>query len=247
MAPCTNLILDFRRCRIWNGNGRYEEPMTEAVVTGSGAELARCPRARHASQVLRALAADPEPRLSLEELTRRLDDRSFGIVFLVMALINCMPLPPGVSTVTGVMMMLTAVQLLVGRHRLWLPGFIARRTIPRAGFRATVQRALPLLRRFEQMCRPRYSWLTRGRSERLIGLVVLILAFVITLPIPVIGNIPPGIAVAIIAVGLLERDGLAVLAGLAAGIAAFAINVGVVGAVAYAAFEPAGRLLRGAF
>lgn len=226
--------------------------MTEAVViaepdAGLGhTGLGQRQRPRHASQVLRALAADHAPRLSLDELTRRLDDRGFGIVFLVLALINCMPLPPGVSTVTGVMMMLTAVQLLLGRHRLWLPGFIARRSIPRAGFRAAVQRALPLLRRFERMCRPRYSWLTRGLSERLIGLVVLILAFVITLPIPVIGNIPPGIAVAAIAVSLLERDGLAMLAGLAAGIVAFAINVGVVGAVAYAAFEPAEQLLRNA-
>ncbi len=219
--------------------------MTEAVVAAeAGADLAPRPKARHASQVLRALAADADPRLSLEELTRRLDDRSFGIVFLVLALINCMPLPPGVSTVTGVMMMLTAVQLVLGRHRLWLPGFAARRTIPRAGFRAAVQRALPLLRRFERMCRPRQSWLTRGLSERLLGGVILVLAFVITLPIPVVGNIPPGIAVAIIAVGLLERDGLAVLAGLAAGVIAFAINVGLVGAVAYAAFEPAERLLR---
>ncbi len=219
--------------------------MTEAVASVEPvAGLARRrERARHASQVLRALAADAQPRLSFDELTRRLDDRSFGIVFLVMALINCMPLPPGVSTVTGVIMMLTAIQLMLGRHRLWLPGFVGRRTIPRSGFRAAVQRALPLLRRFERMCRPRYCWLTRGMSERLIGLAVLILAVVITLPIPVIGNIPPGVAVAIIAVSLLERDGLAVLAGLALGIVAFAINVSVVGAVAYAAFEPIGRFI----
>ena len=80
-------------------------------------------------------------------------------------------------------------------------------------------------------------------QRRLIGVIVLVLGFVITLPIPVIGNIPPGIAVAILAISLLERDGLAVLAGMAIGVVAFAINVGVVGAALFAVFAPAEQLI----
>lgn len=219
--------------------------MTEAsAATAAPASVVpSAAEAQHASEVLRALAADPNPRLSLDEVVSRLDDRTFGIVFLILALINCMPLPPGVSTVTGIAMMLAALQLALGRHRLWLPAALCRRSVSRSSFRAAANRALPWLERLERMCRPRYSWLTSGISERLLGVVVLVLAFVIMLPIPVIGNIPPGIAVAILAISLLERDGLAALAGMAVGIIAFAINISVVGAALFAIFAPAGRFI----
>ena len=199
--------------------------------------------AQHASEVLRTVAADPDPRLSSDEMVSRLDDRTFGIVFLILALINCMPLPPGVSAVTGVVMTLAALQLALGRHRLWLP----RRSPPTHGLaqrlRAAVDRALPLLQRFERMCRPRYSWLTSGLSERLIGVIVLALGFVITLPIPVIGSIPPGDrrrhpGDQPAGTGWPRRS-----RGMAIGVVAFAINVGVVGAALFAAFAPAEQLI----
>jgi len=47
----------------------------------------------------------------------------------------------------------------------------------------------------------------------LIGLVILVLGLIMILPIPLLGNIPPGIAATVIAIGLTERDGLIVLIG----------------------------------
>ena len=43
------------------------------------------------------------------------------------------------------------------------------------------------------------------------------------LPIPLIGNMPPGAAAAVIAVGITERDGVVVLAGLIGATAAILI------------------------
>jgi hypothetical protein len=134
---------------------------------------------------------------------------------------------------------------MFGRHRLWIPGFVRRRSLSRDLFRKATERAAPVLQRIEKLCRPRYGWLASGVSERLIGLVVLILAFVITLPIPIIGNIPPGLSVGILAIALIERDGLAVLVGAACGTVAFLINLGVVTAVVAAAWEGIQGLLAG--
>jgi hypothetical protein len=214
----------------------------EAAATPDRDELAD---RRRASQVLLAIALDASPRLSLEELLQQLGDRGFGLVLLILGLINCMPLPPGASTVFGATMMLVAAQLMFGRHRLWIPGFVRRRSLSRDLFRKAAERAAPVLQRIERLCRPRYGWLASGVSERLIGLVVLVLAFVITLPIPIIGNIPPGFSVAILAIALIERDGLAVLAGAACGTVAFLINLGIVTAVVTASWEGIQRLLVG--
>jgi hypothetical protein len=220
--------------------------MSDAALTvDENAASGEWSEAGRASDVLTAIAADPDPRLSFGELVGRLGDRTFGVVLLILGLCNAVPLFPGASTILGATMMLVALQLAIGRHQLWLPGFICRRTFSRSGFRKAVERVTPPLRRVERMCRPRYSWLASGPSERLIGVFVLVMAFIITLPIPVVGNIPPGIAVAVLAISLLERDGLAVLAGMGIGVVAFAINAGVVVTLAIAGIEAAQHFLAG--
>jgi len=60
-----------------------------------------------------------------------------------------------------------------------------------------------------------------------VGLVCLLLAIVLVLPIP-LGNIPPALAISMMALGILERDGLWVLAGLAAASASTVVVSGVV-------------------
>jgi hypothetical protein len=61
-------------------------------------------------------------------------------------------------------------------------------------------------------------------------LVVAVLGFVMILPIPFIGNMPPGFAAAVIALGMTERDGLIVLIGLVVSMAAIAIASAATGA-----------------
>ena len=67
--------------------------------------------------------------------------------------------------------------------------------------------------RAERLLRPRLLWLTCALGERLIGAVCLFLAVVLVLPIP-FGNMLPAAAISLLALGVLERDGLWVIAGL---------------------------------
>jgi hypothetical protein len=229
-----------------------DEGATPAVACFDSAKDTACadhadhrPDHRRASHLLLAMALQSESRLSFDELLHSLGDRGFGVVLLILALINCMPMPPGGSSVFGATMMVVAAQFIVGRHRLWIPGFVRRRSVSREMFRVVVERVAPYLQRIERLCRPRHEWLTSGVSERVIGLAVLILAFVISLPIPIVGNIPPSLSVAILAIALIERDGLAVLVGMACGTLAFLINLGVVTAIVAAVWEGVQRLSAG--
>jgi hypothetical protein len=218
--------------------------MTQIAATPSPAQPlpAAGPRERRrrASEILTQLAHQDTERLSFGDVLDSLGERSFGVLLLILALVNCIPMPPGGSTVFGGTMMLVGLQLLVGLREPWFPGFIRRRAIPRAAFRAGVDRVVPYLQRIERWTRPRASWLTTGIGERLAALFVVILSFVVSMPIPIVGNIPPSIAISIIAMGLIERDGLHYLGGVAAGIAAFAINAGVVAAIVAAAIQAFG-------
>lgn len=179
----------------------------------------------------------PGERISLGELVEGLGDRAFGLAMLVLALPMALPLSaiPGVSTVFGVPLCIIATQLALGWPRPRLPQSIATRSFARAELGRMIDRALPWLRRIERAVHPRWPWATGPAAERAIGLVCLVLAVVMALPIPG-GNQPPGIAISLFAVAVLERDGLFVLLGAVATVAAAVVLALVVGAFAGAAY-----------
>ncbi len=87
-----------------------------------------------------------------------------------------------------------------------------------------------MMQRLERFCRPRLALLTEPFGKVLIGLVVLVLGLVMILPIPFLGNMPPGFAASVIAIGVIERDGLVVLIGLVVSAAAIAVASAATGA-----------------
>jgi len=185
------------------------------------------------SEVLRELAYAEGDRISFREILLGLRHRAFGFTMLVFALPCCLPMPPGIPTVCGFALAIIALNLIAVRRRLWLPSAIADKSIARADLRRVVDRLLPYLQRLERYCRPRLAALTEPIGKVFIGLVVLVLGFIMILPIPLLGNMPPGAATVVIAIGVTERDGLVVLIGLLTAAAA----VAVAGAATWAAIH----------
>ncbi len=142
-----------------------------------------------------------------------LEERSAAALLLVLALPTMLPFANmGLSLPFGVLMILISVQLMLGRRRAWIPAVLARQTLPRPKFLAVVERIVPLLRRLEKAVRPRAT--PRGTwLDVPVGVLCLILSIIVTLPVP-FGNIVPGAAITVLALGLLERDGVAVALGL---------------------------------
>jgi hypothetical protein len=160
-----------------------------------------------------------------------LDDRGFGVLILIFALPNLVPVNiPLLSAVLGLPLVLLAAQLAYGRHKPWLPDWLARQSFPRLGFAAVVMHASPYLERAERLLRPRLPGLLSWTGERLIGVALLILALVLTAPIP-LGNWLPAFAIAIIGLALVEKDGVAVLIGLGVGVVGLAVVATVIGGV----------------
>jgi hypothetical protein len=134
---------------------------------------------------------------------------------------------PLLSAVLGLPLVLLAAQLTYGRHKPWFPRWLTQRSFPREGFANVVLRSLPYLERAERLLRPRLTLLLSWTGERLIGLAILILALVLFLPIP-FANWLPACAIAIIGLAIVEKDGLAVLVGIAVGVASLAVAAAVV-------------------
>jgi hypothetical protein len=196
----------------------------------------RAPDGERLSAVLRRLAAAAGGgRLSIEVLLAALSDRAFGALMLVFAAPNLIPLPiPGFSALTGLPLLYASAQLTLGWRRPWLPGWISRRSLAGDDFARAVAWGEPHLVKAERLLRPRLAPLTSPPAERLIGALCVVLSIVLFLPIP-LGNWLPALAICLFSLGLLEKDGLPVLAGLGVAAVGLVVAGGVIVALTRAA------------
>ena len=176
--------------------------------------------------MLRDLAAADRERIAIADILAAFGDRAFGALMLVFAAPNALPTPPGTSSVLGAPLLFITFQLMIGRSVLWLPRLITNRSVARADFARLVDRMAPWLEKAERLLRPRLTLLIGLVADRFIGAACLLLAVILFLPIP-LGNMVPALAIAAFAVGLIERDGVAVSVGWAATAAAAGILVAI--------------------
>ena len=163
------------------------------------------------SQLLPRLAEGQEERISIGDIISRLEGRAHTTLLVLFALPNVLPAIPGTSAITGMPLVYLALQMTLGQ-RPWLPAFIANRSFSRTGLATVMDQAKPWLERSERFLHPRLGALTRGRMERVIGVLMLLLAFAVVLPIP-FGNMIPALGIIFFSLGLMEEDGLWVIAG----------------------------------
>lgn len=204
-------------------------------MTAPGAHPAPETGARTSHLLLQAVRGEGE-RISVGDILDALDARAFGLATFAFALFSVIPMPPGIPTVVGIVLFIVSVQMVFGRQELWLPRFLTKRAFDRAGLVRELEKLQTRLEAVEKIARPRLIFLTGRLGTVLIGIVILIMAIVLILPLPPGGNFPPALACCVLGMGLAERDGLIVLIGLVASIAA--LFVASVLAVSLIAFLP---------
>lgn len=178
------------------------------------------------SEILRTISADPtREAVTVDDLIVLLGGRGRAGLILLFALPNVLPAPPGMSGVLGLPLLYLSLQMMLGRVP-WLPRIIGQRSVQRDRFALLVATAAPWLARAERMLRPRWYVFVNHGAERAIGGFCLLLAAVLALPIP-LGNMLPALAISLIALGVLERDGLWVLIGAVTGLVSLFILAGV--------------------
>ena len=194
------------------------------------------------SDIVRSI--DTSHDMSIGELVDSLGERAFGALMFIFAVPNVIPTPPGTSAILGLPLVILTWQVMVGRQTLWLPQFIRQRRISKDMLERFVSKVTPVMARLERILRPRFGIVvTSDLAERVIGLVAFPLALILFLPIP-FGNMPPAAAIACLALGLAERDGVAVMVGYGLALASAAILAAVSSAL-YAAVVAFFRALFG--
>ncbi len=174
------------------------------------------------------LDAEYSTKITIGDIVNLMGARGYGVLILVLNLPNLIPLPlPGLSAIFGVPMALIGLQMFLGLKRPWVPKAILNKSFDRENLLHMFQKATPVLRRVERVLSPRLLFLSEGVMRNIIGAVLMVLAGVMALPIP-LGNLILAIPIALIALGLIEKDGIAIMAGFILGAAALAFNLTIV-------------------
>lgn len=193
------------------------------------------------SAILTAIAKGQErERISIADLLHALEHRAIGALMFIFAVPNAIPVPPGVSAILGAPLIFLSFQLMIGR-RPWLPRIITDRSLSRVDFEKVVDLAAPWLAKAERLMRPRFEYLAKPPAEFLVGAICLILSIILFLPIP-LGNMLPAFTICVLALGVLERDGVWIGIGIVCAITAVVIVWGVMWAMLWAALFVLGNL-----
>ena len=183
---------------------------------------------RTSSILDRLTEAESGDRVSIGEIMASLQGRAFALLLVLLGLPNSLPMPPPIALISGFLVAFLAIQLMLGFRVPWLPQRVQRLTVGRAVLDATLKRARPYVVAMERLSRPRLSMFDTAVSMRIVGLLLLLLSIAMIVAVPVIGQIPLGIAVCLIGLGLVERDGVIVIGGLLVGAVGVAISGSVV-------------------
>lgn len=180
-----------------------------------GMQADHAPERSFIDLVVELASLAPEAGIEVRVLIDRLDERAFALPILIMAIPCLVPGLPGPPQIFGVPIILLAGQMVLGRREPWLPGALLRRKVPRGWLVSMGGFADKRLRWLERLSKPRWRFLASGFGERVIALFMILATLVM---MPPITNSVPALGLTLMAVGILQRDGL--FAGLGAMIAA---------------------------
>ncbi|MCZ7450855.1 exopolysaccharide biosynthesis protein [Agrobacterium rhizogenes] len=194
--------------------GREQQPQGEGIASTRLRELAALGRAEGSIEIGKALSV--------------MGQAGTALIILLLTLPALSPIPGPFGMVFGTALALVALQIASGCETIWLPVSLKKRRLSSSTIDVTLRYTGPLIARAEKiMRRDRLAVLTGNPVQMLLGFPIFLLAVAIALPIP-FGNFLPALALIVIAVALLERDGLITLIGLIFSVVALAATAALV-------------------
>jgi hypothetical protein len=154
-------------------------------------------------------------QVTLKEILSLAGERTFGFLFVVLALPSALPIPaPGYSVPFGLVMLLLAGQLVAGRTRPWVPEKWKEKQFDLIAVQKVVKAGIPWLRRLEAISRPRMTYICASLPGRvIIGIAISLMSISMMIPIPGTNTLP-AMGIFVTGFGLLDDDGAISLGGL---------------------------------
>ena len=135
-----------------------------------------------------------------------------AMVFFALPVAIPLPYPPGFTTIMGIPLMILSVQMLLGSKKVRLPQKINNYEIKNSTLKMISNKSVPIIEAIEKYVKPRFSFAKSVYCEQFVGLSCLIASTAVALPIP-LTNAIPALGITVMTLGLLNRDGIIIVAG----------------------------------
>ena len=180
----------------------------------------------------RWLAGDGDKTLG--GLIELFEEKAFALLFVLLLGVPALPLPTGGAThVFEAIAVLLALQLIVGRDKIWLPQRWRRLELAGKKQQRFLRGLMKMIRRLERFSKPRLRFLFGSRvSNAVFGLIVVGGAAAAFFAPPFTGlDTLPALGVVLLSLGVLLEDVIVVILGLVIGVAGVLLEI-VLGAAA---------------
>ena len=136
------------------------------------------------------------------------------LICLLFAIPFLFPAPlPGLSTIFGFVICAVSFQIIVGWEP-WLPMSWRAKKIPGKVLSKIFTGTSWILKRVEKVLKPRLLFISGdSRLVRVTGAVIFVVSLLLSLPMPPGFNAPPALAIVVLCLGSVERDGILIIAG----------------------------------
>jgi hypothetical protein len=166
------------------------------------------------SDTLKCLLREEETHaITVGDFFDRMKDKGLEMVILMIALPFCQPVPLlGLSTPFGFLLVALGFRLGIGWNA-WIPSKLRCRQLPQGFIRMMRKYAVPWAISIERWIKPRLLFLSKSRLVfGLHGLNIIALGLLLSLPLPIpFSNVVVAWPIVVLALGLIERDGLLIL------------------------------------
>lgn len=151
--------------------------------------------------------------VTLKSLLDIFHERGFGFFLFIFSLPAALPVPAfGLNAVIALPLLLLTAQQAIGRRTIWIPARWHKKRLSKSKIDGFIETADPWIKRVEIFIRPRLGSITQGVTSNLIGILGFVMALAVAIPLP-LTNTVPSFGIALMAIGVLMRDGLAVIVG----------------------------------
>ncbi|HLU11440.1 MAG TPA: exopolysaccharide biosynthesis protein [Oceanobacillus sp.] len=155
-------------------------------------------------------------QITLKQLLELIGEQGLLLFCMILVIPFLLPISiPGVSTVFGLVIILIGIGVTLNRLP-WLPRRLMERAVATANLVEAMKKGAEMFARLDRVIRPRLLPLTDGAViNRINGLGLTLGGILLLFPLGLVpfSNTLPGIAVLFLAVGILQRDGLFIIAG----------------------------------
>jgi hypothetical protein len=182
--------------------------------------------AKVSDQLERWLSSDGEKTVAT--LIDLFEEKSFAVLFVVLLGVPALPLPTGGAThVFEIVAMLLAVQLIAGRHVIWLPQRWRRLELAGDRQQRFLAGLMRLIRRLERISKPRLRILFDHRLSNIVfGLLALAGCLGAFLAPPFTGlDTLPALGVVLLSLAVLLEDFAIVVVALVIGVAGVVLEI----------------------